>query len=147
MSARISVANARNFAPIRLMFLPAFSPGKLIPQPNALTVAKHKDLENGNLEITTELKARTVDCHANRHSTTNATQFTTPFSAQTYQVRICSTLALWATIGSTAVLTANSAAAFVPANLPEYFNVTSGQVLNFISTSTSTGYVSLTEMS
>jgi hypothetical protein len=29
---------------------------------------------------------------------------------------------------------------------PEYFAVTPGQVLNFISTSTTTGYVSLTEM-
>jgi hypothetical protein len=77
---------------------------------------------------------------------TGATQFTTPFSANTHQVRVVSTLALWATIGSTAVVTANSAAAFVPANVPEYFTVTSGQVLNFISTSTSTGYVTWTEM-
>jgi hypothetical protein len=30
--------------------------------------------------------------------------------------------------------------------VPEYFAVTSGQVLNFISTSTSTGYVTFTEM-
>jgi hypothetical protein len=78
---------------------------------------------------------------------TNATQFTTPFAANTHQVRVASTLALWATIGSTAVVTANSAATFIPANVPEYFIVTSGQVLNFISTSTSTGYVVLTEMS
>lgn len=78
---------------------------------------------------------------------TNATQFTTPFGSQTYQVRINSTLALWVTIDSTAVVTANSSAALVPANIPEYFTVTPGQVLNFISTSTSTGYVSLTEMS
>jgi hypothetical protein len=77
---------------------------------------------------------------------TNATQFTTPFAAQTYQVRVVSTLALWATIGSTAVVTANSASALIPANVPEYFAVTSGQVLNFISTSTSTGYVVLTEI-
>jgi hypothetical protein len=76
----------------------------------------------------------------------NTTLFTTPFSAQTYQVRIASTLGIWATIGSTAVVTANSAAAFIPANVPEYFAVTSGQVLNFISTSTSSGYVALTEM-
>jgi hypothetical protein len=62
-------------------------------------------------------------------------------------VRLASTLALWVTIGSTAVVTANSASALVPANVPEYFAVTPGQVLNFISTSTSTGYVSLTEMS
>jgi hypothetical protein len=76
---------------------------------------------------------------------TNATQFTTPFGSQTRQVRIASTLALWVTIDSSAVVTANSASALVPANVPE-FCVTPGQVLNFISTSTSTGYVSLTEM-
>jgi hypothetical protein len=78
----------------------------------------------------------------------NTTLFTTPFSAQTYQVRVAHNLTggIWATIGSTAVVTANSAATYLPANFPEYFAVTSGQVLNFISTSTSTGYVSLTEM-
>src|SRR5262245_19732030 len=79
---------------------------------------------------------------------TNATQFTTPFAAQTYRVRVVHNLTggIWATIGSTAVVTANSAATFLPANWPEYFAVTSGQVLNFISTSTSTGYVTWTEM-
>jgi hypothetical protein len=77
---------------------------------------------------------------------TNATQFTTPFGSQTRQVRLTSTLTLWVTIDSTAVVTANSASALVPANVPEYFCVTPGQVLNFISTSTSTGYVVLTEM-
>jgi hypothetical protein len=77
----------------------------------------------------------------------SATNFTTPFAANTHQVRVASTLSLWATIGSTAVVTANSSAAFIPANLPEYFTVTSGQVLNFLTTSTSTGYVSLSEMS
>jgi hypothetical protein len=77
---------------------------------------------------------------------TNATQFTTPFGSQTRQVRIASTLALWITLDSTAVVTANSASALIPANTREYFTVTPGQVLNFISTSTSTGYVSLTEM-
>jgi hypothetical protein len=41
---------------------------------------------------------------------------------------------------------ANSAATYLPANVPEYFIVTSGQVLNFISTSTSSGYLVLTEM-
>jgi len=76
----------------------------------------------------------------------SATSFTTPFAAQTYQVRIESTLPIWATIGSTAVVTANSDATYLPANVPEYFAVTSGQVLNFISTSTSSGYVVLTEM-
>jgi hypothetical protein len=78
---------------------------------------------------------------------TNATRFTTPFGSQTRQVRLVSTLALWATIDSTAVVTANSSAAYLPANTPEYFGCSPGQVLNFISTSTSIGYVSLTEMS
>jgi hypothetical protein len=72
--------------------------------------------------------------------------FTTPFGSQTRQVRIASTLSLWITIDSTAVVTANSASALIPANAPEYFCVTPGQVLNFLSTSTSTGYVVLTEM-
>jgi hypothetical protein len=70
-----------------------------------------------------------------------------PFSEQTYQVRVSSTLPIWLTIGSAATVTANSASALLPANWVEYYAVTSGQVLNFISASTSTGYVSLTEMS
>jgi hypothetical protein len=45
-----------------------------------------------------------------------------------------------------AIVTANSASALIPANEEQYFTVTPGQVLNFISTSTSTGYVVLTEM-
>src|SRR5262249_51833722 len=77
---------------------------------------------------------------------TNATKFTTPFAAKTYQVRIISTLPIGATIGSTAVVTANSAATYLAANAAEYFACTSGQVLNFISTSTSTGYVTWTEI-
>jgi hypothetical protein len=72
-----------------------------------------------------------------------ASNFSTNFAAQTYQT---STLPLWATIGSTAVITANSSAAYIPANVPEYFAVTSGQVLNFLTTSTSTGYVVVSEM-
>jgi hypothetical protein len=78
---------------------------------------------------------------------TNATQFTTPFGSQTRQVRIASTLSLWATIDSTAVVTANSSAALIAPNVVgEYFACSPGQVLNFISTSTSTGYVVVTEM-
>ena len=78
----------------------------------------------------------------------NATQFTTPFGSQTRQVRLAHnfTGGIWATLDSTAVVTANSSAAYLPGNLFEYFTVTPGQVLNFISTSTSTGYVALTEM-
>jgi hypothetical protein len=81
----------------------------------------------------------------------SATQSTTGFSAQTYQVRVVHTLngsaGIWATIGSTVTdVTANSSAVLLPAGTPEYFAVTAGQHLNFLSTSTSTGYVSLTEL-
>jgi hypothetical protein len=62
------------------------------------------------------------------------------------QIRVVSTLPVWATVGSTAVVTANSSATYLLANTPEYFACTSGQVLNFISTSMSTGYVTVTEM-
>jgi hypothetical protein len=76
----------------------------------------------------------------------SASNFSTNFAAQTYQVRVTSTLPLWATIGSTSVITANSSATLIPANVPEYFAVTSGQVLNFLTTSTSTGYVVISEV-
>ena len=82
---------------------------------------------------------------------TNATQSTTAFAVQTYQVRVIHTLngtaGIWATIGSiTTDVTANSSAVLLPAGTPEYFAITSGQHFNFISTSTSTGYVVVTEM-
>jgi hypothetical protein len=82
---------------------------------------------------------------------TNATQSTTGFSAQTYQVRVYHTLngtaGIWATIGSTTTdVTANSSAVLLPAGFPEYFACTSGQHFNFLSTSTSTGYVCVTEI-
>jgi hypothetical protein len=82
---------------------------------------------------------------------TNATQSTTGFSPQTYAVRVYHTLngtaGIWATIGSTTTdVTANSSAVLLPAGVPEYFAVTAGQHLNFLSSSTSTGYVVCTEI-
>jgi hypothetical protein len=98
------------------------------------------------VEWPAEFKAGKVYRHVPRDSASEHDALYDPFSAQTYHIRVAGNLAIWATIGSTAVVTANSAATFIPANVPEYFTVTSGQVLNFISTSTSTGYVALTEM-
>ncbi len=79
----------------------------------------------------------------------SATQSTTAFGSQTRQVRVVHTLTagIWATINSTAAdVTANSSATFLPANWPEYFGSSPGQHLNFLCTSTSTGYVVLSEM-
>jgi hypothetical protein len=80
-----------------------------------------------------------------------ATQSTTGFSAQTYQIRVVHTLngsaGIWGTIGSTTTdVTANSSAVLLPAGFPEYFAVTAGQHFNFLSTSTSTGYVVVSEI-
>jgi hypothetical protein len=79
---------------------------------------------------------------------TQATQSTPPFGSQTRQIRVATTLSIWATISSTTVdVTANSSAALIVANSPpEYFGCSPGQSFNFLSTSTSTGYVSLVEM-
>jgi hypothetical protein len=79
---------------------------------------------------------------------TNASVTTTNFGSQTYQVRIAHNLSagIWATIDTTATVTAQSSATWLPTSSPEYFAVTRGQQLNFISTSISTGWVVLTEM-
>jgi hypothetical protein len=49
-------------------------------------------------------------------------------------------------IRHTAVSATANSDSFVPANKPEFFTVTPGQCLGFISTSTSSGYVTVTEM-
>lgn len=79
--------------------------------------------------------------------TANATQSTTAFGSQVRQVRVTSSLPAWITIGSTATdVTAGSSSSYLPANTPEYFTVSPGQHVNFLSSSTSTGYLSVTEM-
>jgi hypothetical protein len=75
-----------------------------------------------------------------------ASQATTPVGSQTYQVRVVSTLRIWAAFGTTAVSATANTDTFVAANKPEYFITTPGQCLGFISTSTSSGYVVLTEL-
>ena len=84
---------------------------------------------------------------------TNATQTTTPFGTQTYQIRVTHTFAngIWLAVGnSTSQSPVVSAAAgvdsYFPNNWIDFYSVTPGQALAFISTSTSTGYVSVTEM-
>ena len=84
---------------------------------------------------------------------TNASQTTTPFGTQTYQIRISHSFAtgIWISVGnSTNQSVAVSATAgtdnYFPNNWIDYYSVTPGQALAFISTSTSTGYVSLSEM-
>ena len=117
----------------------ANAPGDIINQ--------QKDLTNVLLENTTIIQAWQGYRHAVTTTQVNASVTTTNFGSQTYQVRIVHTCAgIWATIDTTATVTAQSSATWLPASLPEYFAVTRGQQLNFISTSTSTGYVVLTEM-
>ena len=85
---------------------------------------------------------------------TNASQTTTPFGTQTYQIRVTHSFAngIWIAVGnSTSQSSVVSAAAgadnYFPNNWIDYYSCTPGQALAFISTSTTTGYVSVTEMS
>jgi hypothetical protein len=99
----------------------------------------------GNLKPASRL-ARSIVTAVTGNS---ATQSTTAFGSQTRHVRVAHNLTagIWATIDSTTVdFTANSSAAFIPANLPEYFGCSPGQSSNFLCTSTSTGYVVLSEL-
>ena len=75
---------------------------------------------------------------------TSATAATTPVGAQTYQVRVCSTLPVWLQVGSTTA--AANDGTYLPANTVSYYACTPGQKLSFNSTSTSSGDFSLTEM-
>jgi hypothetical protein len=78
------------------------------------------------------------------------TVVSTTFSAQTYQVRVVTNIAGGVFISvtdSTAVTLASTTGAFVAANnFPEYFTTNPGQVLCANSTSTTTGQISVTEM-
>jgi hypothetical protein len=83
-----------------------------------------------------------------------ASQVTTPFGSQTYQIRISHSFAngIWFVVGNSTTATAGATSATANVdnlllnNWIDYYSVTPGQALAFISTSTTTGYVSLTEM-
>jgi len=64
-----------------------------------------------------------------------------------YQIRIATNLTagVWARVGDGAQ-TAVAGDALICLNMPEYFTVTPGQTIAFISTSTSSGIVSIHEM-
>ena len=78
---------------------------------------------------------------------TGATQFSTPFSATTQQIRVTSTLQIWATVDFDRRRDGELLRHPDPGESPEFFTVSPGQVLNFISTSTSTlGFCVISEM-
>src|SRR6516225_7197617 len=81
------------------------------------------------------------------------TVFSTNFHPSTQHVRVISSLAGWVSIDqstSSTIVTSGSIPAAgmqIPASTVggEYFVVTPGQILSYCSTSTSSGYISLTE--
>ncbi len=97
----------------------------------------------------------------------SATLFTTKFGVATQQIRVMAQIGGWGTINNTTAdsIIASSAGGVgmiitglstgYPAAVttvggspyPEYFSVTPGQIFTFSSTSTSTGAISITEMS
>jgi hypothetical protein len=76
----------------------------------------------------------------------NVSQTTTNLGSQTRQIRLSSNLALWVTVGSSSVTATANSDSYVPANTVSYFTVSPGQAVAFISTTTATGAVSVTEM-
>ena len=78
----------------------------------------------------------------------------TNFSPETFQIRVTSNIAGWlafgpgSTYGTTLAATAQSSGIYIAANVaPEFIAVVPGTMVAFISTSTSSGCVSICEMS
>ena len=88
------------------------------------------------------LKAQNIALSGNAASTPS-----TDFTAETFQIRVSTTLSGWFRIGDNkADPTAVIGDTFIPTGVVDFFSVTPGQRAAFISTSTSTGNFSLTEM-
>lgn len=85
--------------------------------------------------------------------TGSGTTFSTNFASQTRQIRVISQVAGWISVtqttGVTVPTTAGGAGVFIAANTAsgDYFSCNPGQIFSFASTSTSSGSVSVTEMS
>ena len=86
---------------------------------------------------------------------TSATSFTTPFGSQTRQVRITHTQAngIWFAVTestntgtSPTVTAASSQSHYIPNNWIEFYACSPGQACAFISTSTTTGLINISEM-
>jgi hypothetical protein len=96
----------------------------------------------GKMPSSRIIKAQNLALTGNAASTPS-----TDFTAQTYQIRIATTLSGWLRIGDNkSDPTAAIGDTFLPTGVVDYFAVTPGQRAAFISTSTSTGQFSLTEM-
>lgn len=88
------------------------------------------------------MKAQNIALTGNAASTPS-----TDFTAVTYQIRVATTLPGWLRIGDNKTdPTAAIGDTFIPTGVVDYFAVSPGQRAAFLSTSTSTGNCSLTEM-
>jgi hypothetical protein len=69
------------------------------------------------------------------------------FGNETFQVRVLSTIGGWIHIDNGIAAVSNADTLLLANQAPEYFACTPGQSLSFNSTSTSSGYVSVSEVS
>jgi hypothetical protein len=77
----------------------------------------------------------------------DATVASNKFAVATQQIRVVSEVQGWLSIGSSTTVTVGSNGMKIAPNVEgEYFTGTPGQLAAFNSTSTSTGYVSVTEI-
>ena len=95
--------------------------------------------------IDRQRSSRIIKSQATAITSGTVSQASTTFGPQTYQIRVTSTLGAWLRYGDGAQ-TAVAGDTYIPPNVVEYFTVTPGQQAAFISTSTSSGMFSLTEM-
>jgi hypothetical protein len=74
---------------------------------------------------------------------------TNKFSAETYQIRVAATQPVWLVTGDTSTVSVSSGAGIFinPSVAGEYFAVTPGQWAAWLTTSATTGWISITEMS
>jgi hypothetical protein len=76
-----------------------------------------------------------------------ATVASNKFGTATQQIRVVTEVQGWLSIGASTTVTVGTNGMKIAPNVEgEYFTVTPGQLAAFNSTSTSTGYVSVTEM-
>ena len=76
-----------------------------------------------------------------------ATVASTNFGPSTQQVRVVSEVQGWISIGASTTVTVGTNGSKIAANVDaEFWTVTPGQLAAFNSTSTSTGFISITEM-
>jgi hypothetical protein len=96
--------------------------------------------------IPREDSSRILKVQATAITSGTVSQAGSAFSAQTYQIRVATTLPSWFRVGDGAQTASANTDTLQLSSWVDYYTVTPGQSYAFISTSTSSGYFVVTEM-